>query len=93
MQQERKFPEEEVIRVICILTLQLFMKEPADKKAETAVHAAEERLLISMTERKTQERLRENAFEAYRQEVNAEEQKEMDERTSFQYSTGDTEEA
>lgn len=63
------------------------------KKAETAVHAAEERLLISMTERKTQERLRENAFEAYRQEVNAEEQKEMDERTSFQYSTGDTEEA
>lgn len=63
------------------------------KKAELAVKAAEERLIDSMTERKTQERLRENAFEEYRQEMNAEEQKEIDERTSFQYSRGDTEEA
>lgn len=63
------------------------------RKAEIAVKTAQERLLESMEERKTQERLKENAFEAYRQEVNAEEQKEMDERTSFQYSTGDTEEA
>ena len=63
------------------------------KKAELAVHAAEERLVESMTERKTQERLRENAFEEYRQEMNAEEQKEIDERTSFQYGKGDAEEA
>lgn len=63
------------------------------KKAELAVKAAEERLIDSMTERKTQERLRENAFEEYRQEMNAEEQKEIDERTSFQYSRSDTEEA
>lgn len=63
------------------------------KKAELAVKAAEERLIDSMTERKTQERLRENAFEEYRQEMNVEEQKEIDERTSFQYSRGDTEEA
>ncbi|MBQ8846481.1 MAG: flagellar FliJ family protein, partial [Lachnospiraceae bacterium] len=35
------------------------------KKAEMAVRAAEERLVESMTERKTQERLRENAFEEY----------------------------
>ncbi|MGN1085085.1 MAG: flagellar export protein FliJ [Lachnospiraceae bacterium] len=46
------------------------------KKAELAVRMAEERLIESMTERKTQERLRENAFEVYRQEMNAEEQKE-----------------
>lgn len=63
------------------------------RKAELAVKAAEERLIDSMTERKTQERLRENAFEVYRQEMNAEEQKEIDERTSFQYSRSDTEEA
>lgn len=63
------------------------------KKAELAVRAAEERLIDSMTERKTQERLRENAFEEYRQEMNVEEQKEIDERTSFQYSRSDTEEA
>ena len=63
------------------------------KKAEVALHAAEERLVESMTERKTQERLRENAFEVYRQEMNAEEQKEIDERTSFQYGKQEVEEA
>lgn len=63
------------------------------KKAEMAVRAAEERLVESMTERKTQERLRENAFEEYRQEMNAEEQKEIDERTSFRYGTTEAEEA
>ncbi len=63
------------------------------RKAEMAVRAAEERLIDSMTERKTQERLRENAFEEYKQEMNAEEQKEVDERTSFQYGRSNTEEA
>lgn len=63
------------------------------RKAEMAVRAAEERLINSMTERKTQERLRENAFEEYKQELNAEEQKEVDERTSFQYGRSNTEEA
>ena len=57
------------------------------KKAEMAVRTAEERLVEAMTERKTQERLRENAFEVYRQEMNAEEQKEIDERTSFRYGS------
>lgn len=63
------------------------------RRAEAAVSAAEARLLDAMTERKTQEKLRENAFEQYRQELNAEEQKEIDERTSFLYGTGDMEEA
>lgn len=63
------------------------------RKAELALKAAQERLVESMMERKTQERLRENAFEVYRQEMNAEEQKEIDERTSFQYGVRDTEEA
>lgn len=63
------------------------------KKAEMAMRAAEERLVESMTERKTQERLRENAFEVYRQEMNAEEQKEIDERTSFRYGMTEAEEA
>ena len=63
------------------------------KKAELALKTAQERLVESMMERKTQEKLRENAFEVYRQELNAEEQKEIDERTSFQYGVRDTEEA
>ncbi len=68
-------------------------QKQAVKKAELAMQKAEEALIHSMMERKTQERLRENAFDAYRQEMNAEEQKEIDERTSFQYGRGDTEEA
>ena len=63
------------------------------KKAEAALRAAEEHLVESMTERKTQERLRENAFEVYRQEMNAEEQKEIDERTSLRYGVSEAEEA
>lgn len=63
------------------------------KKAEAALRATEERLVDSMTERKTQERLRENAFEVYRQEMNAEEQKEIDERTSFRFGVNEAEEA
>ena len=63
------------------------------RKAELAMERAEEALAVSVMERKTQEKLRENAFEAYIQELNAEEQKEMDERTSFQYGRSDTEEA
>lgn len=63
------------------------------RKAELAMERAEEALAVSVMERKTQEKLRENAFEAYIQELNAEEQKETDERTSFQYGRSDTEEA
>ena len=72
---------------------QIIRQKQQVKKAEMAVRAAEERLVESMTERKTQERLRENAFEVYRQEMNAEEQKEIDERTGFRYGTTEAEEA
>lgn len=72
---------------------QIVYQKQAIRKAELALKAAQERLVESMMERKTQERLRENAFEVYRQEMNAEEQKEIDERTSFQYGVRDTEEA
>ena len=72
---------------------QIVHQKQAIKKAELALRTAQERLVESMMERKTQERLRENAFEVYRQEMNAEEQKEIDERTSFQYGVRNTEEA
>jgi len=72
---------------------QIVHQKQAIKKAGLAFRAAQERLVESMMERKTQERLRENAFEVYRQEMNAEEQKEIDERTSFQYGVRNTEEA
>ena len=54
---------------------QIVYQKQAIRKAELALKAAQERLVESMMERKTQERLRENAFEVYRQDMNAEEQK------------------
>ncbi|HHX13132.1 MAG TPA: hypothetical protein GX731_09935, partial [Clostridiales bacterium] len=40
----------------------------------------------AMTERKTQEKLKEKAFETYMEEFEAEERKVTDEKNSFQYS-------
>lgn len=56
------------------------------KEAERRLEAARVHLSNAMTERKTQEKLKEKAFEAYMEEFEAEERKETDEKTSFQYS-------
>ena len=63
------------------------------KQQTTAVKNAAHRLEISrirlsdaMVERKTQERLKEKAFEEYMLEFDAEERKEVDELNSFNYS-------
>lgn len=55
------------------------------KRAELALSVAEGKLVNAMQERKTHEILRDNAFERFRQEMNAEEQKEIDERTGYTY--------
>ncbi len=68
-------------------TLKVFVKTQvfAVEKAQQNVEAAMYRLREAMAERKTQERLKEKAFEAYLAELNAEERKEVDELVSFQY--------
>ncbi len=55
------------------------------KKAEKKVELAEQKLTFAMKERKTHEKLKENAFEVFKQEVQAQESKEIDELTSFRY--------
>lgn len=57
------------------------------KKAQAGVDKAQERLNEAMKERKTQEKLRENAFEEFVQELNAKESKEIDELVSYNYAT------
>jgi flagellar FliJ protein len=57
----------------------------ATRKAEKKVDLAEKKLTFAMKERKTYEKLKENAFEVFKQEVQAQESKEIDELTSFQY--------
>lgn len=54
------------------------------------VDKAREKLDEAMKERKTYEKLKEKAFEVFKQEVNAQEQKEIDELVSFRF--GNTEE-
>lgn len=63
------------------------------KQQKTAVRNAEHRLEIArirlnnaMIERKTQEKLKEKAFEEYMLEYDAEERKEVDELNSFHYN-------
>lgn len=56
------------------------------KKAWKEVEAASEKLKEFMIERKTQEKLREKAFEVYLRESAQEEQKETDEIVSYRFN-------
>ncbi len=54
--------------------------------ADHEVEVAREKLSDLMKERKTQEKLRENAFDRYKKELSAEEMKEIDEIVSFRFN-------
>lgn len=54
--------------------------------AEHEVEAAREKLSGLMIERKTQEKLRDHAFDRYKKELSAEEMKEIDELVSFRFN-------
>jgi flagellar FliJ protein len=66
---------------------QLVDVKVANKNLETA----RIRLNEVMKDRKTHEKLRENAFEEFLQELSAEEKKEIDELVSYKYSPQDEE--
>jgi len=56
------------------------------KVAEKNLDLARNRLNNAMKERKTYEKLKENSFEVFKQEINIEEKKEIDELVSFNYN-------
>lgn len=56
-------------------------------KAQVVVDKAQERLNEAVIERKTHEKLRENAFEEFVHELNAAESKEIDELVSYNYAS------
>lgn len=68
------------------MNLQRVVIANQQKKVESARMKLDE----AMKERKTYEKLKEKAYEAFRQELNAAEQKEVDELVSFRF--GNTEE-
>ena len=64
---------------------EIVRQKRAVKKAEEELEKAREKLQEYMMERKTHEKLKENAFEVFKQEINREESKEVDELTSYVY--------
>lgn len=57
-------------------------------QCEKEVEVARQRLNEAMKERKTFEKLREKAFETFKEEENRKEQKEVDELVSYRYGSG-----
>ena len=70
-----------------IMKLKIKQQKVVVKTAAQRLEIARIRLNDAMIERKTQEKLREKAWQEYMIEVNAEEQKEIDERNSFTYNS------
>ncbi|MBS7329678.1 MAG: flagellar export protein FliJ [Lachnospiraceae bacterium] len=56
--------------------------------AKDKVELARRKLQVAMQERKTQEKLKENAFEEFKHELNSEESKEVDELVSYRFGSG-----
>ena len=56
--------------------------------ARDKVELARRKLQVAMQERKTQEKLKENAFEEFKHELGSEESKEVDELVSYRFGSG-----
>lgn len=76
---------------VAILKGEVAAQEKQVELAKREQEKARVRLQNAMQERKTQEKLYENAFEAFVQEINAQESKEVDELTSYTYGKKQTE--
>ena len=73
-------------QAIDVMKMNIKQQTIAVKNAAHRLEIARIRLHDAVVEKKTQERLREKAFEEYLREFDAEERKEIDELNSFQYS-------
>ena len=70
-----------------LMTQQAFRIRIAQKNLDRA----RDKLNLAMQERKIYEKLREKAFEEFKQELNAQEKKEIDELVSFNYNDNNME--
>ncbi len=71
-----------------ILKMYVRQQEIVVRQREQELEEAREQLNEAMKERKTFEKLKEKAFEAFIAEENRKEQKEVDELVSYRYGTG-----
>ncbi len=68
-----------------IIKYHIRLQEVNVEKAQKQVDITREKLQEAMQERKTHEKLKENAFEVFKQEVAASESKEIDELVSYRH--------
>jgi len=73
-----------------ILQLQIEEQEGVVELERAKQEKARIKLQIAMQERKTQEKLYENAFEEFKREINAQEGREVDELVSYTYGKKQT---
>lgn len=76
-----------------VLKVKARIQAYAVKDASLHVERARKKLKEAMIERKTHEKMREKAFEAFKIEVNQEEKKEVDQLVSYQYGVKEKEAA
>ncbi len=72
-------------RAIDNLKEQITAQRENVKRAEEVVERARGKLQVAMQERKIQDKLKENAFEVFKQELSAAESKEVDELVSYRH--------
>lgn len=72
---------------IDVLKISIDIQNEAVVEAEERLERARQQLNQAMIERKTHEKLRENAFETFKFELKSEEKKEVDELVSFKYNS------
>ena len=80
----------EILRIENAIEIMNFKSEEQKlevMRAERAVEKAREKLKEAMVERKIHEKLREKAFENFKQEISAQEKKEVDELVSYKYTS------
>lgn len=78
-----------------ILVMETYMNEQqlVINKIEMELEQATSEMNEAMKERKIHEKLRENQFEIFKQELNQEEMKEIDELVSYQYNGSNSEDS
>lgn len=83
---------EECKNAILLMDEYIYNQEQVVQKIERELEIAAQKMNVVMQERKIHEKLKENQFEEFLQELNQEEMKEIDQLVSYQYNNKDEQE-
>lgn len=83
---------EECKNAIILMDEYIYNQKLVVQRIERELDIAAQKMNVAMQERKIHEKLKENQFEEFLQEINQEEMKEIDQLVSYQYNNKDGEE-